>query len=279
MSSTPSGVGVGEGDPGVGPKVGAGVSCELPLHVGTWNVSWWSQARFPSVESLGVHLIALQETKLASLPLERARGSLRGLGYTLHHGMACPVRRAGGHGDSGGVGVLAAPGVAISPLAPSSPAWRRLHAMARLHGALVPPRRELPLGLRVFSVYAPLPRDPGREIFNSTFLEFVAGLDMQIPTLLLGDFNGTTTPERDHSCGGGPVCPLLSRLLGPGGSFIDLQLAVSPEEWAYTFSMPQGAPWGSPGVTSPWATGLYLGRCRQFGWPRATWNMGIRLWC
>ena len=34
------------------------------------------------------------------------------------------------------------------------------------------------------------------------------------------------------------MCPLLSRLLGPGGPFVDLQLAVSPDEWAFTFTMP-----------------------------------------
>ena len=95
------------------------------------------------------------------------------------------------------------------------------------------------MGLRVFTVYAPLSRAPEREAFNGVFLEFVAGLDMQIPTLLMGDFNGTVASDRDHSSGLGPVCPLLSRLLGPGGPFIDLQLAVSPDEWAFTFSMPR----------------------------------------
>ena len=87
-------------------------------------------------------------------------------------------------------------------------------------------------------MYAPLPRDPGREAFNGTFLEFVAALDMQVPTLLLGDFNGTVAPDWDHRSGAGPVCPLLTRLLGPGGPFIDLQVSVSPEDWGFTFSMP-----------------------------------------
>ena len=31
-------------------------------------------------------------------------------------------------------------------------------------------------------------------------METVATLDMQLPALLLGDFNGTVTPARDYSC-------------------------------------------------------------------------------
>ena len=89
---------------------------------------------------------------------------------------------------------MASPGVALSPLAPVTPAHRRLHTKGRLHGVLLPPRPALPLGLRVYSVYAPLSRDPGREAFNEVFLDFAVGLDMQFPTLLLGDFNGTVEP-------------------------------------------------------------------------------------
>ena len=211
---------------------------DRPLWVGTWNITWWTQHRLPSITDLGVHLMAVQETKLAGTHLENASSSLRRSGFTLHHGAAPAARRRGGHGDRAGVGILAMPGVAVSPLPPQEPAWRRLHAMARLHGILVPRRPALPLGLRIFSVYAPLPRDPGREAFNGTFLEFVAALDMQVPTLLLGDFNGTVAPDRDHRSGAGPVCPLLTRLLGPGGPFIDLQVSVSPEDWGFTFSMP-----------------------------------------
>ena len=72
----------------------------------------------------------------------------------------------------------------------------------------------------------------------------LATLDMQLPTLLLGDFNGTVTPARDHHLsrqnghapkGDGTVCPLLARLVGPGGPFSDLQMVVSPELFAPTF--------------------------------------------
>ena len=67
----------------------------------------------------------------------------------------------------------------------------------------------------------------------------LATLEMQLPTLLLGDFNGTITPVRDYSKGDGTVCPLLSRSLGPGGPFFflggGLQMVVSPELFAPTF--------------------------------------------
>ena len=60
-------------------------------------------------------------------------------------------------------------------------------------------------------------------------------LDMQIPTLLCGDFNGTINPSRDYTSGDAPVCGLLSHLLGPGGPLLDLQLVVSPTEFDFTF--------------------------------------------
>ena len=208
------------------------------LCIGTWNVSWWTHQRLTPIASLHLHLLALQETKLGPLPLENVRSSLRRQQYTLHHGAAAAARTVGGYGDSAGVGLLAMPGVAVSPLPPQCAAWRRLHAMARLHGVFFPRRPGLPLGLRVFSIYAPLQRGPQREAFNGAFVDFVSGLDMQIPTLLLGDFNGSVAPERDFTSRDGQVCPLLCRLLGPGGPFIDLLMAISPEEWAYTFAMP-----------------------------------------
>jgi len=209
---------------------GGGGSCVV--RIGTWNVSWWTAARLAPVVCLKAQLVALQETKLHRLQVESVRSSLKRLGFTLHHGHAVSEDH-GGH--SGGVGVLASPGVAVAPLLPQGAAWRRLHAMARVHAVQVPPRPGLPLGLRVFSVYAPLHYDRTREVFGKTFMELVACLDMQIPTLLLGDFNGSVTPDKDFSSAERPVCPLLSRLLGPGGPFLDLLLVVSPEEFAHTF--------------------------------------------
>ena len=179
--------------------------------------------------------MALQETKLAPLPLERARAFLQRSSYTLHHGLAVPAERAGVHGVRCGVGILAASGVAVAPLPPQGAAWRRLHAMARVHGVQVPPRKGIPLGLRVFSVYAPHVGDACRESVRSECVAFVASLDLQIPTLILGDFNGTVNPVRDYRSQTGPVCPLLTRLLGPGGPLLDLQLLISPEHFEFTF--------------------------------------------
>ena len=211
-----------------------------PVRVRTWNVSWWVGERLGAFRPFGAQLWALQETKLAPVFLETARGALKREGYVLHHGQASTVHRAGGHGDRCGVGVLAASGVAVSPLMPQGAAWRRLHAMQRVHAVQVPPRPGLSLGLRLFTVYAPLQQDETRGVFNAAFLEMVATLDMQVPTLLLGDFNGTVHPEQDYNSGSGQVCPLLSRLLGPGGAFLDLQLVVSPQERAFTFHHERG---------------------------------------
>ena len=57
----------------------------------------------------------------------------------------------------------------------------------------------------------------------------MCALDLQVPTLLLGDFNGSVDPTRDYSAGEQrTVCPVLSRLLGPGGPLIDLHRARCP---------------------------------------------------
>ena len=205
--------------------------------VGTWNVSYWHEDRLSAVGSLSVDILALQETKLARIPLERARGAARGHGYTLHHGPPVPATRAGLHGDACGVGLLAAPGVAVSPLPPQGPAWRRLHDSYRLHGVCIPPRSGLPRGLRLFTVYAPLRRDVAtHHAFSTDLLDLLFSLDLQVPTLLLGDFNGTVEPAADYSRGSDvPVCPLLARLLGPGAPLVDLQLAISPAARYWTF--------------------------------------------
>ena len=229
MSKTPPGGGAG---PRRGPMEGK------PIRVGSWNCSYWTSSRLLSLQPLDLALCALQETKLADLPLENARGALKRLGYTLHHGQAAAVHRAGFLGDKAGVGFLASPGVAVSPLLPRGPAWRRLHAMARLHGITVAPRAGLPRGLHLFTVYAPLQNDAQRTAFNSEFMALIASLDMQIPTIFMGDFNGTVQPNRDYSSGAGPVCPLLTRLLGPGGPLLDLQLVVSPAAFGFTFRRP-----------------------------------------
>ena len=74
----------------------------------------------------------------------------------------------------------------------------------------------------VLNTSASRSQDPAQDAFVAAFLDFVAGLDMQIPTLFLGDFNGTVCPDRYYSSGLAGVSSLLTRLLGPGGPLVDL---------------------------------------------------------
>ena len=73
------------------------------------------------------------------------------------------------------------------------------------------------------SVYAPLQttqQEVERRKFTEALLEVTHTLDLQIPTLLLGDFNGSIWPGRDFhgaSSSRRAACPLLTHLLGPGG--------------------------------------------------------------
>ena len=154
-----------------------------------------------------------------------------------------------------GVAFLLGPGVAAKELDPAGAAWKKLWEMQRLHGICFPPRAGLPHGLRVFSVYAPiwqLIMTPERKAilneFHDAFREFVATLDMRVPTLFCGDWNGTTEPEKDYSekpkdhrvrrC-----CPLLSSLLGPGGPLVDV-VAIFPSARTWTFR--GGQNWSRP---------------------------------
>ena len=68
--------------------------------------------------------------------------------------------------------------------------------MARVHGS------HFALGLLrgfIHFQFTPFSSDPCRQVFNTTFLEMVVLLDIQVPTLLMADFNGTVSPERDFS--------------------------------------------------------------------------------
>ena len=104
-----------------------------------------------------------------------------------------------------------------------------LHAQRRIHAVRLPPRPGLPLGLLMLSVYAPLPghaQQLQRSQFNSALLDLTCSLDLQQPTLLLGDFNGSILPDRDFPGGRRSPCPLLSQLLGPSGAWTDLHAAL-----------------------------------------------------
>ena len=68
-------------------------------------------------------------------------------------------------------------------------------------------------------------------------LEVTHGLDMQVPTLLMGDYNGAVDPPQDFLSVSGhrrEVCPLLARLLGPGGAWVDVHRALLGEvPWTF----------------------------------------------
>ena len=141
---------------------------------------------------------------------------------TLHHGRPVQPVVSALHGRSCGVGFLSRRGLAMAPSLPVGAAWRRLHAMSRLHAVRLSPRLGLPKGLLLLSVYCPLRQHDQRSeraAFDLAMMEFVHTLDMQVPTLLMGDFNGSLTPAQDYQSISGArraACPLLAHLLGPG---------------------------------------------------------------
>lgn len=210
------------------------------LRLGTWNMSHWSAPKISMLAAtVDVDVLAVQETHLAALPLEVARKTARNAGWRLHHGRPAAPSRNSEHGRSCGVGFLVRDGVPVLPSIPSCPAWRRLHAMRRLHGVRLAPRDGLPLGLLVLSLYAPLhTQATERACFDNAVLDLVHALDMQIPTFIVGDFNGSANPARDYGGQGSaryPVCQLLAHLLGPGAPWRDVVDTLGPHPLPMTF--------------------------------------------
>lgn len=209
------------------------------LRLGTWNMSHWSAAKVAVVAStVMADVLAIQETHLAKMPLEVAHTTAQRAGLSLHHGRPARSVANSEHGKSCGVGFLCREGVAVAPALPSNPAWRRLHAMCRLAAVRLAPREGLPLGLLLVTIYGPLPNQPDRAPFDVALMEVVHCMDMQVPTVLAGDFNGALDPERDYLSQSGarrPVCPLLAQLLGPGGPWVDVHVAMLPPPLPWTF--------------------------------------------
>ena len=191
------------------------------LKLGTWNVSHWTAARGAAIAfDISAHILAVQETHLAPTPLRWAKTTCKQLGMTLHHGAAAhPVGDK--HGKSCGVGFVTKLGVAVTAELPSTSAWRMLNAECRLQVLSLPRRPDLPHGLLLVSVYAPLQSQATeRRRFNMAFAAFTHELDLQRPTLLMGDFNGTI--------GGTNSCSLLAHLLGPAGAWVDIHSSSTP---------------------------------------------------
>ena len=205
-------------DAGVPAAAGSGAGL---VRIGAWNLSHWTAARAAAIAyDVAAAVLAVQETHLAALPLDWAKTTAVQLGLQLHHGAPAQASKDSVHGKACGVGFVAGGGVALSRELPATTAWRMLHAERRIHVISVPRRPDLPRGLLLVSVYAPLQsQEVERRRFNAAFATFTHELDLQQPTLLLGDFNG--------SLGSRDPCPLLAQLLGPGGAWVDLQAAHS----------------------------------------------------
>ena len=222
------------------PSVGSAAGGRL--RVGTWNMSGWRAAKARAVfAEVSVDVLALQETHLAAMPLQWAHGTMREVGGHLHHGHPVRAVGRGAFGRSCGVGFVTLPGVAVLPVLPVGAAWRWLHAVGRLHAVRLAPRAGLPRGLLLVSVYAPLQtRQQGvdRRKFVAAMQEVTHVLDLQEPTLLMGDFNGSVCPGRDfhgESAARREACPLLAHLLGPGGAWVDVHASLINDSLPWTF--------------------------------------------
>jgi hypothetical protein len=141
------------------------------------------------------------------------------------------------------VGFVLRAGLAAAAALPVGAAWRWLHRVGRLHGIRLAPRPGLPKGLLLLTLYAPLQtrqQQVERSKFVAALMEVTHGLDLQVPTLLMGDYNGSAFPNRDflgETSARRGACPLLTHLLGPGGAWVDLHAAILPEPLPWTFQL------------------------------------------
>ena len=139
------------------------------LRLGSWNLSHWTPAKAALIAlEIGVDVLAVQETHLATFPLECAHGTCRNLGLRLHHGHPVPPIAQQVYGRSCGVGFVARQGVAVSSAPPIGAAWRRLHALGRLHEVRWPPSPVCPM---VYSYYPCMPPFKfGRRLWHGSSL-------------------------------------------------------------------------------------------------------------
>jgi exonuclease III len=235
------------------------------LRIGSWNLSHWSpeKAERAAVE-VPFDILAVQKTHLAMVPLGRAYSEEAALGLHFHHGLRVAESGHSIHERSCGVGFLTRRGLALSPVLPVGAAGRRLHAQGRWHAVRLEPRPDLPRGLLLVTVYAPLESQDRRAAqlqWNALMLERLHGLGMQVPTLLLGDFNRSMLPSRDflsESGGRRAVCPLLAALLGPGGAWLDVHATLlrGPLPWTFQLTDTSEKLSASRLSTSCWRFGL-----------------------
>lgn len=208
----------------------------------SWNVTSLSEFRLENISLMNSEIFVLQETHLPPLALETRTRQARRLGLLLIHG------RPADNAKRRGVGFLlrSITGVTAFNVSPLGNSWKSLWQAQRLHVIKLPPRRGLPLGLIIVNVYSPAfsttPHEKAESLwFCNEFISFVSALDLNIPTILCGDWNGSQNPKRDYE---GPAKnrlpdPLLVSLTGPGGHFTDL-FDIFPESWTFTY-------WGGRG--------------------------------
>ena len=67
------------------------------------------------------HILAVQETHLAPLPVQWAKTTCKRLGLWLHHGAAALPVNGTPHGKARGVGFVTKMGVAVTREMPSTP--------------------------------------------------------------------------------------------------------------------------------------------------------------
>ena len=138
------------------PKEGPQADHASRVRLGSWNLSHWTVDRAESISTaLDLDIVALQETHLAPLPLERAHSTAHRLGLHLHHGHPTTPQPGSVHGRSCGVGFTTLSGMPASPVWPIGPSWRMLYAMGRLHAIRLGPFPTMPHAFLILTFYVP----------------------------------------------------------------------------------------------------------------------------
>ena len=203
--------------------------------MGCWNIGGWTTPKVVQIAEMGLDIVAVQETWLDRVSMESAKRTCAGLEMKLLHGPPVIPKKGRVKGRSGGVGFVAKTSMPFKPKGGCSPGVMRIEAQGRMAMVVLPPSDDLPRGLHIISIYAPVRGDKSRDAFTNDLWDAVMEWDMGIPTLLLGDFNGTSpeSPSQGHT-----ASQLMTKLVGPGGPFIDIHHHLAPGlvTWTYTMS-------------------------------------------
>ena len=133
----------------------------------------WSASRLQAItEDLDGSVLAVQETHLLPVKLERAHCAARRAGCRMVHGRAvlAKVGRAT-DGQHLGVGFVVREAVVTQPVLPTGAAGRMLHATRRLCMLRLPPSLAMPQGLMLASFYAPQAKSEDAPRFRAAVIE------------------------------------------------------------------------------------------------------------